>query len=341
MKIEKKWKKYHKLLIIPLMVIIMFVSITIGVNANSTGSPGEEPEYVIISPTNPDLIIFAIDDLSYGYYLGGEDIMYYSQSYPNPDLLDGWVVFNPVSENTDMIYRVYNIDTTLQIGRYRVFTEIRNREEAATWEFHSITWEKNDFYLLKRDVGASVTTVYGLFPQIRLYELNQPIQLICDIEATYYYLDNNQLQERQILTQIVTSTNQDFALHFNNSILNAGTMSDNTILYFSYWRMVITPYNQNAGWDRMSYSYTLIGDRTTATDDSYYTIAQTFLNDIANNTNTGGNGGTILDVGASMLASVNSFFQFELLPGFSLFNILTICLAIPLLIWILKLIMGG
>lgn len=42
-----------------------------------------------------------------------------------------------------------------------------------------------------------------------------------------------------------------------------------------------------------------------------------------------------------LLSGLNGFLQFELVPGFSLLNLLALCVSIPILIYILKLFLGG
>lgn len=50
---------------------------------------------------------------------------------------------------------------------------------------------------------------------------------------------------------------------------------------------------------------------------------------------------TEFNVGEFLLDSVNSFLSFELIPGFSLLSLLALVIGIPLLIYILKLFLGG
>lgn len=47
------------------------------------------------------------------------------------------------------------------------------------------------------------------------------------------------------------------------------------------------------------------------------------------------------DMSSWLVGAVGGFLGFELWPGFSLVNILSVCVAIPLLLWILKLFAGG
>lgn len=337
MKIEKKWKKYHKLLIIPLMAIIMFVSATIGVKASSIGNIYGN-EYWILSPTNPDYIIMGEEEDGEAMYcLGGQDVYYYKQGFPNGGG-DGWSIFNPASEEFENIFRTYSIKTATQLGRFKLFTNTWNE---SYWAFDTIEWYKEDFFLLKRDCGTG-NSQYGLFPQISLEDVNGNNLIInYFVEARIHYIQNGELQDRQVnFSGQTQQTPYDFEIRFMPGDFGLSNVtSDNTIIHFDYFKMTFgCPVN----YARFSYGYTLIapgGD--TATDDLYGDITNTFLEQVASLSSGGGPGGTIFDVGASMLTSVNSFFQFELLPGFSLFNILTIVLAIPLLIWILKLIMGG
>lgn len=48
-----------------------------------------------------------------------------------------------------------------------------------------------------------------------------------------------------------------------------------------------------------------------------------------------------VDFSSWLVGAVGGFLGFELWPGFSLVNILSVCIAIPLLLWILKLFAGG
>lgn len=47
------------------------------------------------------------------------------------------------------------------------------------------------------------------------------------------------------------------------------------------------------------------------------------------------------DISSWLVGAVGGFLGFELWPGFSLVNIMSVCVAIPLLLWILKLFAGG
>lgn len=49
----------------------------------------------------------------------------------------------------------------------------------------------------------------------------------------------------------------------------------------------------------------------------------------------------VSNFGTSLLESLNNFLSFELVPGFSLFILLGLLLAVPLLIYILKMFLGG
>lgn len=53
------------------------------------------------------------------------------------------------------------------------------------------------------------------------------------------------------------------------------------------------------------------------------------------------NPGKVSNFGTILLEGANNFLSFQLLPNFTLFNILTILVTIPLLVWILKLFLGG
>lgn len=187
---------------------------------------------------------------------------------------------------------------------------------------YQIIFEKNDFYIYSNDLNN------GFIPHIMLNLLNQGfnIQYSYDvrflnkngsISGGYSTSDETELLNYQPLIRNFDSV---FALELNEN--------DNVLFYVNSLKVYVSSNQLNTSFTDFKYRYFV-------ESEDYYN--EYFKNAKFTFSNIEG----IEGLGNSLLQSVNAFMSFELVPGFSLMNILTLLVVIPLLVWILKMFLGG
>lgn len=188
-------------------------------------------------------------------------------------------------------------------------------------KFTSIAFEKNNFFLKVGDLNKVGS------PQISASVLNGGYNISFDISG---YVKSNNGETRNI--SIVTDKREDvlgyqYLLPSKLELFgNVESIDNDSMMYIENIRVLVEFPNNYA--NELKYRYGV---------DSIEYNSLNYDNALSNwvNSSLGINMGDIL------LDNVNAFLQFEILPNFTLFNLFVLIVAIPLLIWILKLILGG
>lgn len=386
MKIDKKWKKLHKLLLCPFMIIFLIACVLVGnkviVNADSLiVTDFATEDYIPVALANPDKVSFLTNNTISAVF-AGNDVVSWSSDISNLDL-DNLGDDMELTGNGDLLSdppykftRRYNLGTSAdasvynhthyqQNGRFILTLGSRiggNNSQFFEYVPSEIIFEKSDFIIKKADLMTCNITNYGVFPFIQFTnDAGEGIHNGLFIDGISYYFEINYSflgtsgtwypDNTLSVSRNLTST-YNYAVYLSPTDWANGfgitSLSDNTKIYIDNWRLGIQFTEQFDSEDDalayMLYTFPLIPNAShpdvTSFDLDYSdeNFGSNYLTDLVNSV-----------VGEELqnnftnwlLVGANNFFSFELIPGVSLFTILAICLAIPLLIWILKLIMGG
>lgn len=248
------------------------------------------------------------------YVTGGQDVA-------NTDLID-WFVdvgaeFILIETENYTIQRnlVYNS------GLSTIDTFVYDSTLISDLKFESIVFEKDNFFLRVGDLNKVGS------PQISASVLNGGYDISFDIVGLVKKQDgstqnisvNTDTREGVLGYQYLFPSKQEL-------FGNVETITNNDMMYIQSYRVVVEFSNSYV--DNLSYRYGV--DSLELNEINYGGAFNNWINSSIG-----------LNMGDILLDNVNAFLQFEILPNFTLFNLFVLIVAIPLLIWILKLILGG
>ena len=240
-------------------------------------------------------------------------------------LLLEWILANGTlnyeNDKTFQLERSINvIDSTSLDFCFYESTFFNPKINNVEYSIDSIVFEKKNYFLKVKDLRSSIT------PSITALVLNGGYNITYEIEG--YYIDNS--NNINNITSIISNYNGLLGTNYlypsKTDLFGVSSINGNNLMYIKYYRVVVEFPNNYS--DNLCYNYGVFSKEY---EEINYNNALTSWVSISQTNN----------IGSSLLSSVNSFMSFEIVPGLSLLNILMLLVAIPLLIWILKLFLGG
>lgn len=331
MKYIKIYKsKFIKFFIVILVCVFGFFGVDIIVNADSVwdfgdvnADSGDYPgNYMMESYFNWDTFYMASELAEIEFIAGGNDTLaWFGDSSENTTITDYWrfsnsnvfsneiiemprtIVLNEQKSNDNLLYYNCTIDL-LYLPEYFIF-------------------EKNDFFMRLNDLQSE------RLPIVKFPDVNVNVSM----EIHGFILD----KEGNARDLYLVSPNKDithnsaFYLYpfkselFGNIDVDEIYSSD-AIMYISNYRCMIEFSEYTQGPCNYYYSVQSVNDA----EMRYGTIFTDYVNAVSSS-----------DIVGGVADNVNSFLQIEVLPGLSFFGILLLAIAVPMLIWILKIFFGG
>lgn len=330
MKVKKS--RFIKFFILVLVCVFGFFGVNnIMVNADSIWNygdvnldDGDSPDnYMMSSHFNWDSFYLEFELADIEAVAGGNDtLVWFSERYENE------------SQIMRDYMRFYNSHVPGDGGSFEISRTIDLNEQKSNDDllYYDCTineiagdvfiFEKNDFFMRLDDLSSD------RLPIIKFLQTNVNVSM----EIDGYILDKNGNARELSLVRPNKSltSNSAFYLYPNKYELFGNidfdeVYSSNAIMYISNYRCLIEissfPFTCN-----YHYSVQSVNDE----ELRYGTIFTDYVNAVSSS-----------DIVGGVADNVNSFLQIEILPGLSFFGILLLAIAVPMLIWILKIFFGG
>lgn len=255
-------------------------------------------------------------------FVGGTDVN-------NQNLIDFFVnngatftLTNSVSAlATETEYYTIQRNLVYNSGLSTIDTFVFDSTLISDLKFESIVFEKDNFFLRVGDLNKVGS------PQISASILNGGYDISFDIVGWVKKEDgttqnisvNTDTREGVLGYQYLFPSKQEL-------FGNVETITNDNMMYIESLRVLVEFPNNYVG--NLSYRYGV--DSLELNNIKYGGALNNWVNSSIG-----------INMGDILLDNVNAFLQFEILPNFTLFNLFVLIVAIPLLIWILKLILGG
>lgn len=331
MKVKKS--RFIKFFIFVLVCAFGFFGVNIMVNADSVWNYGEvntdtgdfPGNYIMESHFNWDTMTIVNSTIGFEGVVGGNDTLVWSGNWDESPIINDYWTFKNSSIDYNGGY--------LQVSRNIVLNEtISNQDELLYYDciINNLLWtdymifEKNDFFMRLNDLGSYRT------PTIKFPDTNVDVGM--EIHGFILDKDGNARELYLFRADKTVTSNTAFYLYpntyelFGNIDINE-VYNSNAIMYISNFRCWIDILTPRA----LSYCNYYYGVQSVGDEELRY---GTILNDYVNVVSSS-------DIVGGVADGVNSFLQIEILPGLSFFGILLLAVAVPMLIWILKIFFGG
>ena len=329
MKVKKS--KFIKFFIFVLVFVFGFYGVSIMVNADSmwiygdvNTDTGDYPgNYMMESHFNWDTFYTSNSAVGVETLASGNDtLVWFNEDFESIPLKDYWK-FSTWAE-TNYI--------TLEIPRTIALNQQKSNENLLYYDCiieelgyaDYFIFEKNEFFMRLNDLG------FERVPSVKFPQTNVSVGM----EIHGYILDKegNARELSLVSPNKLITHNSQFSLYPQKSELFGNidfdeVYSPNAIMYISNYRCMIEfPTNDTLIPCNYYYSVQSVNDD----ELRYGTIFSDYMNAVSSS-----------DIVGGVADNVNSFLQIEILPGLSFFGILLLAIAVPMLIWILKIFFGG
>lgn len=324
--------KFIKFFIFVLVCVFGFFGVNIMVNADSiwdfgdvNTDTGDYPDnYMMTSHFNWDSFYLQFELANIEFVGGGNDtLVWFGEGYSTTST-DYW--------KSSIFYPSGEVANTLELPRTIVLNEQKTNDNLLYYDCSiqlagdEVIFEKNDFFMRLNDLG------FERVPSVKFPQTNVSVGM----EIHGYILDKEGNARELVLVspnKLITHNSQ-FSLYpqkfelFGNIDFDE-VYSSNAIMYVSNYRCIIEfPSTSDFVFIPCNYYYSV------QSVEDYNTRYGTILSDYVNVVSSS-------DIVGGVSDNVNSFLQIEILPGLSFFGILLLAIAVPMLIWILKIFFGG
>lgn len=331
-----KYIKIHKSKFIKFFIVIFvcvfgFFGVNIMVNADSIWNFGDVNQengdypgnYMNESHFNWDTFYTSNSVVGIEALAGGNDtLVWFNQDFKNIPVYDYWkfkcwigtnyidyemprlIALNQQKSNDDLLYYDCTIEN-LGYADYFIF-------------------EKNDFFMRLNDLRSD------RLPIIKFPQTNVAVGM--EIHGFILDKDGNTRELSLVIPDKRVTHNSAFYLYPSKSELFGNidfdeVYSSNAIMYISNYRCMIE-FPEDTLDIPCNYYYSV--QSVNDAELRYGTILTDYVNTVSSS-----------DIVGGVADNVNSFLQIEILPGLSFFGILLLAIAVPMLIWILKIFFGG
>lgn len=244
--------------------------------------------------------------------VGGSDVN-------NSTLIDWFNRYGSFSDggnsNDFYVSRDISLNSNLSNDNYKVF----DCGVITDLYFTEIIFEKSDFFLKVGDLNSIIS------PMVYFTTIGGGYNISYDIEG-YVNLKSGSFDYiRGVTTSKEDLLGWNYLLPSKTDLFGTtNTIDNDSLMYIKNIRVGVTL----RGYVDFYYRYG-VSDILTY-EDNYGNAIEDWVN------KTG-----VSSLGNSLLSSVNGFLAFEIVPGLTLMNILVLLVVVPLLIWILRLFLGG
>lgn len=248
----------------------------------------------------------------------------------NPDLIQWFVDNNAqfLSLNSVSSYAIETIDYSIirNVVKNETLSTTTHKcydvELSSNVPIYQIIFEKNDFYIYSDDIRN------GNIPYIFLTLLNQGYNISYTYDVSFLNNNNNLVSGYREYNAENLLNYQPLIPNLNDLLIAEIDSEENNLFYVKNLKVFVSAPNLNTSFTTWKYRYFVESE---SYFNEYYDGAKFTFANIE----------SVSNLGDSLLQSVNAFMSFELVQGFSLMNILTLLVCIPLLVWILKMFLGG
>ena len=332
-KIYKNKSKFIKFFIFVLVCVFGFFGVNIMVNADSVWNYGEVDvdngnypgNYIMESHFNWDTLYIANSTVGFEAIAGGNDTLVWVTNSSAVNL-DYWQF-----KNSNVSNSVFQVPRAITFNRLKSNDDLLfydcSIENLAYTDY--IIFEKNDFFMRLNDLSSS--EIYNRLPSIKFPESNVNVNVGMEIHGFILDKEGNTRDLSLVRPDKNVTFNSRFSLYptqnelFGNIDMDE-IYSSNAIMYISNYRCMIEFPRKNMTYCNYYYSVQSVNDN----ELRYGTIMTDYVNAVSST-----------DIVGGVADNVNSFLQIEILPGLSFFGILLLAIAVPMLIWILKIFFGG
>lgn len=322
--------KFIKFFIVILVCVFGFFGVNIMVNADSVWDfgdvtiDGDYPgNYMMTSHFNWDSFYFSYELAGIEAVTGGNDTLVWFGD-ESGIVTDYWKFSN---SNVAFDGEVWVFEGPRTI----VLNEQKSNDNLLCYDclmenlygIDYFIFEKNDFFMRLNDLYS-----YYL-PSVKFPEAN--VKVFMEIHGFILDKEGNTRDLSLVSPNKNVTHNSQFYLYptkselFGNIDINE-IYSSNAIMYISNYRCRIEFLDLSVNTFNYYYSVQSVEDYNTR----YGTILSDYVNVVSSS-----------DIVGGVANNVNSFLQIEVLPGLSFFGILLLAIAVPMLIWILKIFFGG
>lgn len=323
--------KFIKFFIVILVCVFGFFGVNIMVNADSVWpfgdvniDTGDYPgNYMMESHFNWDSFNAQSELAGFEFIAGGNDTLaWFGDDYESTTITDYWRFKNS---------NIYD-NSSIDIPRTIVLNKQKSNDNLLCYdciiELGAADWfifEKNDFFMRLNDLYTSYV------PSVK-FPINAKVGM--EIHGFILDKDGNTRELYLVSPDKYVTHNSQFYLYPTKSELFGNidfdeVYSSNAIMYISNYRCMIEFYGDNI-YDMRSFNYYYSVQSVNDDEMRYGTILTDYVNAVSSS-----------DIVGGVADNVNSFLQIEILPGLSFFGILLLAIAVPMLIWILKIFFGG
>lgn len=323
--------KFIKFFIFVLACVFGFFGVNIMVHADSiwpfgdVSDDGNYPSnYMMNSYFNWDSFYLQFELADIEAVAGGNDTLVWFGDGYSTTATDYWKFSN--------FYSSGGVANTFDLPRTIVLNKLKSNDNLLYYDCsielagNEIIFEKNDFFMRLNDLQSERLSSVK-FPQTNVY-------VSMEIQGFILDKDGNTRDLSLVRADKYVTHNSQFYLYptknelFGNINFNE-VYSSNAIMYISNYRCLIEfPSTSELVSIPCNYYYSV------QSVEDYNTRYGTILTDYVNIVSSS-------DIVGGVADNVNSFLQIEILPGLSFFGILLLAIAVPMLIWILKIFFGG
>lgn len=279
-----------------------------------------------------------LNDLEFHLYTIGayaSDLTYYTFTFVDGvdttnQILIQWLVDNGATfEKPQNTREILSSDYTFLIERNNVYNDSLSDVDLFVYDsvfntdliFNSIVFEKNNFFMKVVDLNSLNVPMISASVLTGGYDIT--------FEVNGFVRDvNGDVRDLSIVTdtRIDVLGYQTLYPTFQELFGNVSSINNDCMMYISNIRVLVEFPNNYV--NNLSYRYSV--SSIESNNIKYGGAFNSWVNSSIN-----------ANLGSSLVDNINTFLQIEILPGLSFFGILLLAVAVPLLIWILKIFFGG